>query len=60
MTYVYAAAMAGRTGLVVSYLNGQFVHVPIAEIVRGSKTLDLDGELWRAVLSSTGQPARWS
>lgn len=54
------AAMAGRTGLVVSYLNGQFVHVPTAEIVRGSKTLDLDGELWRAVLSSTGQPARWS
>ena len=52
------AAMAGRTGLVVSYLNGQFVHVPTAEIVRGSKTLDLEGELWRAVLSSTGQPAR--
>ena len=52
------AAMAGKTGLVVSYLNGQFVHVPIAEIVRGSKTLDLEGELWRAVLSSTGQPVR--
>ena len=52
------AAMAGRTGVVVSYLNDQFVHVPTAEIVRGSKTLDLEGELWRAVLSSTGQPAR--
>ena len=52
------AAMAGKTGLVVSYLNGQYVHVPTSEIVRGSKTLDLEGELWRAVLSSTGQPMR--
>jgi len=52
------AAMAGKTGLVISYLNGQFVHVPISEIARGSKRLDLEGELWRAVLSSTGQPER--
>lgn len=49
------AAMAGKTGLVISYLNDQFVHVPISEIVQGSKRLDLEGELWRAVLSSTGQ-----
>jgi 6-phosphofructokinase 1 len=52
------AAMAGKTGLVISYLNGQFVHVPISEIARGSKRLDLAGELWRAVLSSTSQPER--
>jgi 6-phosphofructokinase 1 len=51
------AAMAGKTGLVVSYLHGQFVHVPIGVIAQGSKRLDLDGELWRAVLSCTGQPA---
>jgi 6-phosphofructokinase 1 len=49
------AAMSGRTGLVISYLNGQFVHVPIDIIAAGGKRLDLDGELWRAVLSSTGQ-----
>jgi 6-phosphofructokinase 1 len=49
------AAMAGKTGLVISYLHDQFVHVPISEIVQGSKRLDLEGELWRAVLSSTGQ-----
>lgn len=49
------AAMAGKTGLVISFLNGQFVHVPITEIVQGGKQLDLEGELWRAVLSSTGQ-----
>jgi 6-phosphofructokinase 1 len=50
------AGMAGRTGLVISFLNGQYVHVPVSEIARGGKRLDLDGELWRAVLSSTGQP----
>lgn len=54
------AAMAGKTGLVISYLNGQFVHVPIDVIAAGGKRLDLDGELWRAVLSSTGQPPRFA
>ena len=49
------AAMAGKSGLVISYLNGQYAHVPISEIVRGSKRLDLEGELWRAVMSSTNQ-----
>ncbi|MEO5916763.1 MAG: ATP-dependent 6-phosphofructokinase [Luteolibacter sp.] len=49
------AAMAGRTGLVISFLNGQYVQVPIDVIAAGGKHLDLDGELWRAVLSSTGQ-----
>ena len=49
------AAMSGRTGLVVSFLNGQFAHVPIDLIAAGGKRLDLDGELWRAVLSSTRQ-----
>lgn len=54
------AAMAGRTGLVISYLHGQFVHVPISVIAAGGKRLGLDGELWRAVLSSTGQPAKFA
>ena len=53
------AAMAGKTGLIISFLNGQFVHVPIDLIAQGSKRLDLDGELWRAVRSSTGQPAQF-
>jgi 6-phosphofructokinase 1 len=53
------AGMAGKTGLVISYLNGQFAHVPISLIAQGSKKLDLDGELWRAVLSSTCQPERF-
>jgi 6-phosphofructokinase 1 len=53
------AAMAGKTGLVVSFLHGQYVHVPISEIARRSKHVHLDGELWRAVISSTGQPAEF-
>lgn len=53
------AAMAGKTGLIVSYLHGQFVHVPIGLIAQGSKRVDLEGELWRAVRSSTGQPAQF-
>jgi len=54
------AAMSGRTGLVISFLHGHFAHVPIDVIAAGGKVVDLDGELWRAVLSSTGQPARFN
>ena len=53
------AAMAGKTGLVISFLHGQFVHVPIDVIVSGTKRLNLDGELWRSVLSCTDQPAKF-
>lgn len=53
------AAMAGKTGLVISLLHGQYVHVPISIIARSSKHVRLDGELWRAVISSTGQPAEF-
>lgn len=53
------AAMSGRTGMVISYLNGQFVHVPIDVIAAGGKRLDLEGELWQAVISSTSQRQRF-
>ena len=53
------AAMSGRTGVLISFLHGHFVHVPINIIARGSKRLGLESELWRAVLSSTGQPERF-
>ena len=49
------AAMSGRTGLVISLLHNQFVHVPIDLIAAGGKQLELDGDLWRAVVSSTRQ-----
>jgi 6-phosphofructokinase 1 len=51
------AGMSGRTNMVVSFWNHQFVHVPIALAVSERKTIDPDGALWSSVISSTGQPA---
>jgi 6-phosphofructokinase 1 len=50
------AAMAGKTGLVIGHMHGQFVHVPIERLVKEKKRLTLDGSAWHAVLASTGQP----
>ena len=52
------AAMAGKTGVVVSYLNENFVHVPIPMVVATKRRVDPEGELWASVLATTGQPAR--
>jgi 6-phosphofructokinase 1 len=53
------AAMAGKSGLVVGFLHSAFIHVPTALIAKGSKRLDLQGPMWRAVLATTGQPERF-
>ncbi|MBZ0115852.1 MAG: ATP-dependent 6-phosphofructokinase [Sandaracinaceae bacterium] len=53
------AAMAGRTSAIVGYWNQRFTQVPIALAIKSRKQLDARGELWQAVLSATGQPARW-
>jgi len=50
------AAMAGRTGMIVSQMYGQLVHVPIQMAVSRRNAIDPDGALWRDVLESTGQP----
>ncbi|HVC95779.1 MAG TPA: ATP-dependent 6-phosphofructokinase [Pirellulales bacterium] len=52
------AAMAGKTDVMVSIINGKFVHVPIEMAVDGTRRVALDGELWSSVLAATGQPAR--
>lgn len=54
------AAMAGKTGLVISFLNGTYAHVPIALAVSEKKKIDTDGILWSSVLATTGQPRSWS
>jgi 6-phosphofructokinase 1 len=51
------AGMAGKTNMVVGSLNDQFVYVPMTEIVKGRKHVDLEGNLWRSVLEATGQPS---
>ncbi len=49
-------AMAGKTRFVVGLLNNQLVYLPIDEVVRHRKKIDLEGEFWFAALQSTGQP----
>lgn len=53
------AAMSGRTDLVLCYRNAKFVHVPIAMAVESKQRINPQGPLWTAVLSATGQPARF-
>ena len=53
------AAMAGKTGLVIGFLHGVFIHVPTGLIVSGVKQLEPEGLVWQAVLATTRQPASW-
>lgn len=53
------AAMAGKTGLVIGFQNGHFIHVPTGLIARKSKRLPLDGSIWKSALAATGQTARF-
>lgn len=52
------AAMAGKTGLVVARWHQRFVHLPMPVVASGRRKVDVEGDLWRCVLESTGQPAR--
>jgi 6-phosphofructokinase 1 len=52
------AGMAGKTGMLVGSWNNLFIHIPIQSVVRRRKHIDLQGNLWRSVLESTGQPER--
>lgn len=54
--YAVHAAMAGKTGFLVSLMHGCFVHVPIEMAVSRRNFINPDGELWRSVVEATGQP----
>jgi 6-phosphofructokinase 1 len=54
------AAMAGRTNTLICYRNQQFMHVPISLAVATRQSVDTGGEIWSAVLATTGQSASWS
>jgi 6-phosphofructokinase 1 len=49
------AAMAGKTGIVIGHWNNYFTHVPIALATKERLKIDLDGALWKGVLSATRQ-----
>ncbi len=53
------AAMSGRTEMVVGRYRRRFVHVPMAAAVSRRNQVDPGGDLWTAVLESTGQPIRF-
>lgn len=52
------AAMAGKTDMVVGHWNDAFVHIPIALATGSRRKVEPEGELWKGVMASTGQPAR--
>ena len=49
------AAVSGRTGMVVSFWNHRFTHIPIALAVSARKKIDPLDSLWSSVVTSTGQ-----
>lgn len=50
------AAMAGKTSVMVSYLNGHYVYIPISTAVQSRNKINIEGSLWRDVLENTRQP----
>ncbi|NLI78490.1 MAG: ATP-dependent 6-phosphofructokinase [Candidatus Riflebacteria bacterium] len=49
------AAMAGKTNMVIGNWNNYFTHVPISLATRQRRKIDLDGAMWKGVLSATRQ-----
>ena len=53
------AAMAGKTDLIVGDWYSVYVHVPIPLAVASRKKIDVESDLWHAVIAATGQPQAW-
>ena len=49
------AGMAGKSDMVISKLQDRYVHLPLALVTSQRRKLNIDGDYWRAVISSTGQ-----
>jgi 6-phosphofructokinase 1 len=50
------AAMAGKTGMLIGFEHNTYVNIPIPAVVNQTKRMEVSGDLWRAVLETTGQP----
>jgi 6-phosphofructokinase 1 len=50
------AAMAGKTGVMVSLVHEQPVHVPLPLVSAERKRIDLGTAFWQQTLDATGQP----
>ena len=55
-THAVHAAMAGKSGVLISLVHDQFVHVPMRLAVSRTNRVDPEGGLWRDVVEATGQP----
>lgn len=49
-------AMAGKTNFVVASVNNRFVYLPITDVTKKRKKIDMEGGFWFGALQSTGQP----
>ena len=49
------AGMAGKTKLLISYWNNNYVHIPMEASAGRRKNVDPQGKLWQSVLEATGQ-----
>ncbi len=49
------AAMAGKTDVLIGWIHGTFVHVPLTLVTSQKRRVNVEGELWASVLSTTGQ-----
>ncbi|WP_035239981.1 ATP-dependent 6-phosphofructokinase [Desulfobacter vibrioformis] len=54
------AGMAGKTNLLISFWNNNYVHVPMDASAGRRKKMDPSGRLWQSVLESTGQNSLFS
>ena len=53
--YAVHAAMAGKTGMVITKLMDRYIHLPFSLVTRNRRKINLNSEYWRAVMGSTGQ-----
>jgi 6-phosphofructokinase 1 len=51
------AGMAGKTNMLVSYINNHYVYVPIDMAIKERKRINPNGRIWHTVLESTLQPS---
>jgi len=50
------AAMAGKTGMVVSKLQDRYLYLPLHIVTAKRRKLNVQSNYWRSVMESTGQP----
>jgi len=50
------AAMAGKTGMVVSKLQDRYLYLPLHLVTAKRRKLNVGSNYWRSVMESTGQP----